>query len=659
MKWDLVNPKELPYILLNFKCFCSFEELSLSNELLEVLNTYLFNLLAELDVLYAESKHSPLHLHHWTHGEELSQITIGNVFHSKPVEIPKRPLVKETMISIEILEKIIIEMIHKIENNLKKVPEHSHLLQYGNQQPKERVTFYYDIWISDVIQEQIKTSEKLENLENIENYIVGLKKRLRERKILPHTHMICSNSPFNGGNTEQKFFFQTGFTGVGPAIQTKVFHMNDVTGLNPYKVHSYKSPKNLTELEKILIEAKERKLKITMGGQLHSQGGHQFLNGGIFIDNKSMKRIISFEDQVVTVEPGVSWEELQDFLNEKGYSVCVMQSSNIFTIGGSISVNCHGRDHKYGPLIETLLKVKILLGTGEIKVASREENPDLFSAVVGGFGLLGFILEAQFKVTKNLVYDKSALTMKSEEYPKYFKKIENNENIGLHFARFSLTKNQFLTDVIVVNFQESKEEIPKTLEKENNIELNKFLLGIQRNISFSKEIRWPLEIYSESKHLTITRNNAMRPPVKCLEYSSLTDTDILQEYFVPERGFDDFMEYMRSSVPKHAFTLNNITIRYVKKNQETLLSYSDDNYFSLVLYINFNFQNSDKLKSWTQKTIDQIIKLKGTYYLCYQLFPTKNQFQKCYPRWKDFLKLKEKYDPDEVFSSDFYQTYFK
>ena len=72
-----------------------------------------------------------------------------------------------------------------------------------------------------------------------------------------------------------------------------------------------------------------------------------------------------------------------------------MQSSNIFSVGGSISVNAHGRDPRYGPLIETINQMKIMLFNGVVKTIGPNQNTDLFQAITGGYGLLGIILEAE------------------------------------------------------------------------------------------------------------------------------------------------------------------------------------------------------------------------------------------------------------------------
>ena len=93
-----------------------------------------------------------------------------------------------------------------------------------------------------------------------------------------------------------------------------------------------------------------------------------------------------------------------------------MQSSNIFSVGGSISVNAHGRDPRYGPLIETINQMKIVLFNGVVKTIGPNQNTDLFQAITGGYGLLGIILEAEIQLTTNQLLQKITDAVAYTEY---------------------------------------------------------------------------------------------------------------------------------------------------------------------------------------------------------------------------------------------------
>src|SRR5712692_8328193 len=72
-----------------------------------------------------------------------------------------------------------------------------------------------------------------------------------------------------------------------------------------------------------------------------------------------------------------------------GRAVKLMQTSNVFSIGGSLSVNCHGRLPGRPPMISTVRSLSLLTADGEIKRCSRSDNAELFRHAIGGYGLFG------------------------------------------------------------------------------------------------------------------------------------------------------------------------------------------------------------------------------------------------------------------------------
>ena len=65
------------------------------------------------------------------------------------------------------------------------------------------------------------------------------------------------------------------------------------------------------------------------------------------------------------------------------------------------------------------------------------------------------------------------------------------------------------------------------------------------------------------------------------------------------------------------------------------------------------------LQKTTTDLIDLALGLDGTYYLPYQLFYSKEQLRKAYPRVDKFFAAKRIYDPEELFTNKFYEKYGK
>ena len=123
----------------------------------------------------------------------------------------------------------------------------------------------------------------------------------------------------------------------------------------------------------------------------------------ICLDLSRTNRILAWnpETGVIEVEPGVTIRQLWQYVIEDGWWPPVVPGTMFPTLGGCAAMNIHGKNNwNSGPLGDHILSFDLLLPTGEMKRCSREENPDLFHAAIGGFGMLGCFLRLTLKLKK-------------------------------------------------------------------------------------------------------------------------------------------------------------------------------------------------------------------------------------------------------------------
>ncbi|PEI98714.1 FAD-binding oxidoreductase [Bacillus pseudomycoides] len=444
--------------------------------------------------------------------------------------------------------------------------------------------------------------------------------------------------------------------------------MSDVGKLLPTKIKRVENAEDEHALQKLVKDANTSGEKISIAGMQHSQGGQTYYPNGTVLDMKGYNKILEFdpEKKRIRVQSGVTWDDIQKKVNPYGLAVQVMQSQNIFTVGGSLSVNVHGRDIRHEALIDTVESFRLLMADGTVKNVSREENADLFPYVIGGYGLFGVILDVTLKLTDDELYEMQTRTLDYKEYTAYFKeKVKKDENVRMHLARISVAPNSFLkemyvTDYVVAENQNKREEYSK-LKEENIIAAPKFSLGLSRYSDWGKNTFWDIQRnYIERINGTYeTRNNVMRSDSTFMEYENPNRTEVLQEYFVPIDHFTAYIDDLRNVLNKEELNLLNITIRYVEKNENAVLSYAKDDMFALVLLINQGRSESEikKTKAVLGKMIDVTLKHNGSYYLPYYSYPTKQQLREAYPRIEEFLQKKKESDPQERFVNLFYKEY--
>jgi FAD/FMN-containing dehydrogenase len=90
------------------------------------------------------------------------------------------------------------------------------------------------------------------------------------------------------------------------------------------------------------------------------------------------------ENNILNVQAGALWEDVIDYLDPRDLSVAVMQASNSFSVGGSLSVNCYGWPYRKPPIASAVESFRLLKADGTIVRCSREDNAELFSLVLGG-----------------------------------------------------------------------------------------------------------------------------------------------------------------------------------------------------------------------------------------------------------------------------------
>jgi decaprenylphospho-beta-D-ribofuranose 2-oxidase len=449
--------------------------------------------------------------------------------------------------------------------------------------------------------------------------------------------------------------------------------VTDVSRLHHEKVNRVIAVHTIEDLKSAVAEARAKKLKISISGSKHSQGGQTYYPNGIVLDMSSFNKIIDLDvkNKILRVQSGAKWKDVQEYINPYGLAVKVMQSSYIFTIGGTLSANAHGRDLDQSSVVETVRSFHLLNAKGEILNVSRNENSELFRLVIGGYGLFGIILDVELELTENEIYEQRSVVMDYKTFPEYFQNhIKNNPNISMMLVRPSIASKTFLRELVVVTWNKTdrtKKDI-YTLTNEENVLRDKILFGLSRQYSWAKDFRWYLQKKIETgvgETRLMSRTNAMRPPLAPLEflnYSSSRDTDILQEYFIPVRNFFPFMDKFRDILLQNKVNVISFTIRYVKPNDESLMAYAPKEDAFAIIYmtnVGLSTEAQTKIETVTQEIVDTAIANSGTYYLTYQLYPTREQLRKSYPQADIFFTKKLEYDPDEMFINKFYQKYAK
>lgn len=443
----------------------------------------------------------------------------------------------------------------------------------------------------------------------------------------------------------------------------------DYSGLLPERIERIVKVGNRTEVQRIVKEANEKGNHISIAGLQHSQGGHTYYKDSVVLDMKTFNKVLEIdkENKTIKVESGASWKDVQEAIQPYGLALKVTQSQSIFTIGGSLSVNAHGRDIRFGPMAGTVREMTILTPTGEMKTVTRNDSEEWMKYVFGGYGLFGVILDVTLDLTENDVYTIHTEALETNDYEAYFAKLLRNDDTSMHYARVSVAPDSFLNEMYVIDYLNTGKIDQQTpLKEEHGARIGKLAMDIGRQGGGFEDLFWENQklLINSLDGDVITRNNVMRGNSAFMEFTKPGQVEVLQEFFIPVDQFEEYIRDLKKLLPandkKEDFKVHNITVRYAAKDDNTSLNYAKEDMLGLVILIQHGLKEKEihHAKTMIQEWTDLTLKHGGTYYLPYYPYQTIEQFRNSYPNWETFHEEKLIRDPNGVFQNIFYDHYF-
>lgn len=438
-------------------------------------------------------------------------------------------------------------------------------------------------------------------------------------------------------------------------------HIHNVTALHSVRVGKSMALRTVDDLQKVI---KSNTGTISIGGGRYSMGGQIASEDSLHIDMREFNRILEFspEQKTIRVQAGVRWRDIQEHVDSHNLSVKIMQTYANFTVGGSLSVNVHGRYIGLGPLILSVRSISVVLANGELVEATPSQNAEVFYGVIGGYGGLGVIVAATLDLAQNLPLERKQKKMPVGEYLAYFS--EHVRNAGQTVFHNADLYPPSYTHARAVSWVKTDKQItvPHRLKPwDRKYVLERYFIWAFTETPFGawrrEHIIDPLLYLS---HPVVWRNYEASYNVVELEPVSREKTTyVLQEYFVPIGRFDEFVPKMAEILQRYRVNALNISVRHAYKDPGALLAWAREEVFAFVLYYKQHIAEAacNEVAVWTRELVDATLSCGGSYYLPYQPHATPEQFHKAYPHAEAFFALKAKLDPEYKFRNKLWDKY--
>lgn len=455
--------------------------------------------------------------------------------------------------------------------------------------------------------------------------------------------------------------------------------VNDVhTGLNPTNVARIIRPTSVAEIREIVQQCRKSRKAICVSGSRHATGGQQFAEGATLLDMRSLARVtdLNLSSGILQVEAGIEWPELI-----KGYTDLqpaparwgIRQKqggADRMTLGGTLSANAHGHCLGAPPIVSDIEWIDLLTEDAKVRRCDRRKNKELFSLAIGGYGLFGVIVRAGLRlVPRRKMLRRVEKRTLAETLPIIHGRMESGAAYG--YFQYSIAEDspEFLRAGILTTYEPAPDNA-RAGEKSGDVEegdVERLLeaahfdraRAYQKYATLELEkdgvVEWSdlhqLSSYPAGYHQRLDRRGAKTD----------AGADLVFEVYVPQNQLIAFLEDARFQLLKAEIPLVYGTVRFIEKDSDTFLAWARKSYVCVIFTPHVktdraSLENAGKVFRHLEQSA---LKRDGSFYLTYNRFATRAELDLAYPQFSDFLLRKRKYDPGELFQSEWYRFYKK
>ena len=464
--------------------------------------------------------------------------------------------------------------------------------------------------------------------------------------------------------------------------------LNDVhSQLNSTTVARIERPTSLAALVAVVRQTRAAGDHISIAGGRHAMGGQQFSSGSTHIDMTALNRVLATDEVqgLLHIEAGAEWPAMIAASHEMAFSPtqswAIRQKQtgvDAVSLGGSISANAHGRGLLMQPLGDDIEELTLVNARGEIVICSRALNAELFSLVIGGYGLFGIIYSAKLRLTPrqrvtrvvdiiDLDDAMNAVFRRANEgciYGDFQFVIDTNDDRFLRRGVFACYKPVQAEATEAQTADGTSDLSPDTwlklLKLAHDDKRQAFRLYSQHYLSTDGNRYWAdsmqLSTYIPSYANFLEKT---RSPAEIAAAPMTKETLVIGEHYVPRDQILAFMQ--RAGEILRTFETEVIygTIRAITRDTVSFLPWAKDD-FACVIF-NLRTPHTEAGLQRTADTfralIDASNALGGSFFLTYHRHASAAQVETAYPRFQQWLALKNHYDPDGIFSSNWYAHY--
>jgi len=357
---------------------------------------------------------------------------------------------------------------------------------------------------------------------------------------------------------------------------------------------------------------------------------------------KNLNKIIKIDttNKTVTVEGGILYGELAEYLHEKGYALHNLASLPHISVAGACSTSTHGSGVNNGGLATAVSAIEFVNGEGELVNLSREKDGDEFKGAVVGLGGIGIVTRLKIDIEPTFDVQQAVyLNLPMKELEHRFTEVVSS---GYSVSLFTDYQNKNINQVWIKNRIENGKSplIAPELYSAKLADRNKHPVDDQFAVNCTDQMGVPGPWHERLPHFK-------------MKFKPSVGVELQSEHFVPlEYGYQAMMaiESLSEKIGPHLFIAE---IRTVK---------GDDLWMSPFYKrtsVGFHFtwkQHIPEVESLILQVEEKLAAFNVRPHWGKLFMIPPHVLETKYERLADFRNLLHKHDPQGKFRSGFIDT---
>ena len=412
---------------------------------------------------------------------------------------------------------------------------------------------------------------------------------------------------------------------------------------------SIDAPRSVGELAALVASASGQGQKVKAVGSGHSFTSAAATNGRMVrLENLSGILHIDHASSQVTVGAGTRLSDLNMLLHAEGLALANLGDIAYQTVAGAISTSTHGTGKALTGLAGQVVAMKLINGQGEIIECSKSLNPHIFDVARVSVGALGIITEYTLQAVPSFRLRALEQPMRLDDV------LENAHDLASahdHFeffwiphTKWALTKRNNRTEDELQPLPRVKGWIEKTF-------MENYAFGALCRVGRARPSLIPrlaTALPSSGSREYVDQSFKIFASPRIVRFYEM-------EHALPVEGLVPALREIRAMVDRKGYLLNfPVEVRFTKGDDVPLsTAFGRDS-----AYIAVHVYKGMECEPFFRDVEDILRAYDARPHWGKMHYRDAEELSKLYPRWDEFIALRNQLDPQRTFSNVYSDTVF-